>query len=403
MQTADAPRPSGATVFIVIASVAFGLLAMTLCLASMANWGTAFDASPAAVQSTYSVYLIAFAAGQLFYGPLSDRYGRRYVLIAGLGICVAASVAAAFAQDIEHLIAARAIQGAGACAGMVLGRALVQDLYEGAARTRMLGYTGVALGATPSVGLVAGGYLDAFAGWETTFFATAAVGLLLVAVVAVGLPHLPRAERPESGFLSVFYGAGRLLRIPRFILLILVTTGNSAAFFSYLSGAPTVIAGLGISTENVGWYAAACSMAYIVGNFCTARLITRIGDYRTLAIGQALAFLAPVLSLSAAFGGSANALFFVLPMALMGFGHGMLMPAALTGVIGTRPQDAGAASAISGSLQLAGGALAGFILGLFAEIAQLNTSTVILVSMIPAVLALILLRPLWHEQEQTAS
>src|SRR5690606_32815648 len=120
-----------------IAQLAFGLFAMAICLPSMQEWGTLLNASPGQVQLTLSGYVAAFGVFQLVYGPLSDRHGRRRVLLVGLALALAASLAAVFATDIRALILARVVQGAGCAAGMVIARAAVQDLFEGPQRTRV--------------------------------------------------------------------------------------------------------------------------------------------------------------------------------------------------------------------------------------------------------------------------
>ncbi len=133
----------------VVAQIGFGLLAMTICLPSMQEWSAIFGSSQAAVQWSFSAYVLTYGALQLVYGPLSDRHGRRRVLMAGLLLAGIGSLLAALASDITALIAARALQGAGSAAGMVAGRASVQDLFAGPQRTRVMAYVGMAMGLIP--------------------------------------------------------------------------------------------------------------------------------------------------------------------------------------------------------------------------------------------------------------
>ena len=116
---------------LLLAQIAFGLLAMTICLPSMQEWGTIFGASQASVQLTFSAYVLTYGLLQLVYGPLSDRYGRKKLLLTGLSVAVVGSILAALAPTLPLLTAARMLQGAGSAAGMVIGRSLVQDLFEG--------------------------------------------------------------------------------------------------------------------------------------------------------------------------------------------------------------------------------------------------------------------------------
>uniref|UniRef100_UPI0025BE7300 MFS transporter n=1 Tax=Limnohabitans sp. TaxID=1907725 RepID=UPI0025BE7300 len=141
----------------VLAQIAFGLLAMTLCLPSMQEWGTLFNTRQADVQLTFSGYVVAYGALQLVYGPLSDRHGRKPILMLGLVVAGLASVMAALATDIATLTAARVLQGAGSAASMVVSRSMVQDLFTGPQRTRVMAYIGMALGMGPPLATLIGG------------------------------------------------------------------------------------------------------------------------------------------------------------------------------------------------------------------------------------------------------
>ena len=140
-----------------LAQLAFGLVAMTICIPSMQEWGAIFGASQGTVQLTFSGYVVANGGLQLLYGPLSDRLGRRLMLLIGLALACVGSVLAAFAPDLDVLIAARVLQGAGGAAGMAVGRAMVQDLFQGPERTRVMAYIGMAMGLCPPLATIIGG------------------------------------------------------------------------------------------------------------------------------------------------------------------------------------------------------------------------------------------------------
>ena len=179
--TASIPRvpPSPALIAQILGQLAFGLVAMTLCIPSMPEWSLAFDTTPATVQLTFSGYVAAYGLLQLVYGPLSDRLGRRRVLLTGLTIALCGTLLAALAHDITTLVVARTLQGAGTAAGMVVGRALVQDFFEGTARTRMMAGIGMTMGLCPPAGTLIGGQLHEALGWRAPFWLTLAIGLLL--------------------------------------------------------------------------------------------------------------------------------------------------------------------------------------------------------------------------------
>jgi len=153
----------------VLAQISFGLLAMTICLPSMQEWGALFGTDQASVQLTFSAYVITYGSLQLVYGPLSDRYGRKGVLMVGLSLACAGSLLAALAPSLQVLTLARGVQGAGSAAGMVIGRSMVQDLFHGPARTRVMAYIGMALGLCPPLATLLGGkFMCGWAGKRTS-------------------------------------------------------------------------------------------------------------------------------------------------------------------------------------------------------------------------------------------
>ncbi len=157
VDTPSKPPPSGRLIATVLGQLAFGLFAMTISLPSMQEWGVIFDVSQPAVQLTFSGYVLTYGALQLVYGPLSDRVGRKRVLLLGMGLAFVGSFAAAIAPNLTLLTWARVFQGAGAAAGMVVGRAMVQDLFDGPDRTRVMAYVGMAMGLCPPLATILGG------------------------------------------------------------------------------------------------------------------------------------------------------------------------------------------------------------------------------------------------------
>jgi DHA1 family bicyclomycin/chloramphenicol resistance-like MFS transporter len=224
----DLPQP--ALIAQKLGQLAFGLLAMTLCIPSMAEWGGAFATTQAMVQLTFSGYVAAYGLLQLAYGPLSDRLGRRRVLLAGLAITLLGTLLAALADHIATLVVARTLQGAGTAAGMVVGRALVQDLFEGAARTRMMAGIGMTMGLCPPAGTLIGGQLHEALGWRAPFWLTLAIGLLLATAAWRVLPRgasLASADAPH--WLSAM-GHARFAREPGFTAHALLVGGATATF-----------------------------------------------------------------------------------------------------------------------------------------------------------------------------
>lgn len=364
-QRSTRPASHGLLIANLLAQISFGLLAMTICLPSMQAWGALFERSQAMVQLSFSAYVVTYGAFQLLYGPLSDRHGRRPVLMVGLALAGVGSVLAALAPSLETLILARALQGAGSAAGMVIGRSAVQDLFSGAERTRVMAYIGMALGVCPPVATLIGGQLHVRVGWQGSFVLMAVLSVLLLLAAWRGLPAPKKALSPDSHWLIDMGRAyARLAREQTFWLYVTVLASSTAAFYAFLAGAPIVLGSYGVGPQNLGWYIMAVPLSYIVGNYLTSHWIHRKGDRRVMGIGLLSTLAGLVLLLALGLAGWASPLAFALPLLLMGLGHGLLNPPALAGTVGVVPALAGSAAAVAGLLQQLTGALGGYVVGL---------------------------------------
>lgn len=374
-------RPGhGWLIAVVIGQLAFGLLAMTICLPSMQDWPATFGASQAAVQLTFSGYVAAYGGMQLVYGALSDRLGRKPILQTGVALACIGSVLAALAPDLALLTAARVLQGAGAAAGMVTGRALVQDLFTGRERTRMMAFVGMTMGLVPPLAMVIGGQIHVRVGWQANFVLVAVLGVALLVGAGRGLPaNKPRASAASApGWSTLVTGYGRLLRMPAFVLYVVMLASTTSTFYTFLAGAPIVLKGYGVTPEQIGWYVMSIPIAYIFGNILTTRLIRRSGDRTIMAIGQALTVSSLLLVLALGLAGWHTPLALAVPLMLLGVGHGLLAPPTLTGTVGLVPALAGSAAAVGGLMQQLTGALGGFVVGLMPHQGPVNLVLVML-------------------------
>lgn len=359
-----AGHPPRARSAILIALIAYGLVTMTICLPSMQEWGAIFGASPGAVQLSFSAFVLAFGALQLLYGPLSDRLGRRHLMIVGLALAGLASVAGAFATTIEGLVTARAIQGAGCAAGAVLGRAAVQDLFTGPERTRVMAHVGMAMGLCPPLATVIGGQLHARIGWQANFAVLAVLAALLSIAVLRGLPAAPPRAASRTHWLREMGAAyARLAREPAFVLNVAVLSLSVAAFYAFLAGAPLVLKRYGIGPADVGFYVMLVPLSYVLGNFLASRLARQGRETWMRVAGQAFSVAGIVAMMGLALLGWHSGLAFAVPLMLLGIGHGLLMPPTLAATVGLLPALAGAAAGIAGVMQQFTGAAAGYAVG----------------------------------------
>ena len=358
------PTSSRLRVANLMAQLAYGLVTMTICLPSMQEWGALFGAGPSQVQLTFSGFALTYGALQLVYGPLSDRQGRRRLLLVGLALAGTASLGAVFATSIEALIAARVVQGAGCAASMVLGRAAVQDLFTGPERTRVMAYVGMAMGLCPPLATVVGGQLHARFGWQANFMLLAVLAALLMVAAWHGMPSQRTAASAGTHWLRAMGASyARLMREPAFVLNVMVLSLTVGAFYVYLGGAPLVLGSYGIGPATVGFYIMVPPLSYILGNYLTSRLVRRIGEARVRVAGQAVTIAGIVLMIGLALAGWRDGWSFTLPLVLLGVGHGLLVPPTLAATIGSIPALAGAAAAVAGVMQQIVGAFGGYSVG----------------------------------------
>lgn len=381
--------------------MAYGLIAMTLSLPSLQEWPAIFQAPQSRVQLTFSAYVGTFGLVQLAYGPLSDRYGRKPLLLIGLAIATLGSVLATLAPTLDVLIAARMLQGLGAGAGMVVGRAVVQDLFSGTQRTRMMAFVGMTMGLCPPTASLVGGYLHAHLGWRSNFALSTVLGVVLLYAVWRKLPgRAPRTAAHDRPWWADMPAAYRRLLGDRTFMLyaVMLATGTTVAH-TYFAGAPIVLRQYGVGPETLGWYIMAVPIPYMIGNALTTRLIHRLGEWRLMVTGHLLNTTGVMLVLLLSLAGLHTPLALALPMMLVGISHGLMIPPMLSRAVGLIASLAGTAAAFSGSLQQAMGALGAYVVGMAPEAAALPLG---LTMAVPSLCGLLALFVIWRQQRASA-
>ncbi len=351
----------------VMVGVALALLPLStdLYLASLPALRRHFDLGVADVQLTLSVFVAALALAQLVYGPLSDRFGRRPILLGGIAIYVVASIGCAAAQSIEQLLVARFFQAIGACSGQVIGRAIVRDVYGAHGAARMLGYITAGTALAPVLGPPIGGLLTVAFGWRASFVLVTVVGAGLLVAALRGLKESNAHPDPHAtavrGLLANY---GTLITDRRFVGYALCMAASYGAVFAWISGSAFVlIEALQVPVTWFGVWFGLTVAPYVVANLITARLVMRVGPARLMRVGVSLAMLSGLALAGFALAGVHHLAAILIPVAVFLFATGFNQPCAIAGAIGPFPRLAGTASALMGFLQMASGAAIGIVVG----------------------------------------
>jgi MFS transporter, DHA1 family, multidrug resistance protein len=343
---------------LLVAMTAIGPMGLNILTPAVPGLVATFGTDAAAVQLTLSLYLFGLAASQLVMGPLSDRFGRRPVVLAGLTLAAVSSVAALAATTIEALIVARIIQAIGASTGVVVGRAIIRDLYDRDRAAAMIGWVTSATVVAPMLAPMIGGFLDTAVGWHAIFAFVGVVSAATLIGAVVALPETQSAAM-DGGIVRFLTEARLLVGTRQFCGYALCVAANSAMFFVYVGGAPhVVVTMMGQSSAVYGVWFAVSSLGYMAGNFIAAQRSVVFGVDRMIWWGTVISLLAVVAecALVLALPGGGPAIIFV-PQIVISIGSGFLMPNALAGAVSVRPQAAGTASGFTGFLQMGLGAL----------------------------------------------
>src|SRR5690242_9298038 len=307
---------------------AVGPLTTDMYLPSLPDIARQLDASSAQVQLTISAYLIGFAGGQIIYGPVSDRHGRKPVLIAAIALYCAASLACALSTSIEMLIAARAFQALGGSGGIVLTRAIVRDIYSGAHAGRELSVIGSVMALAPVLAPIVGGLIQTGFGWRVTFLALVAAGFAGAAVVWSLLPETLNTRAAERVSIASMLRSYRVVgRNPAYLAYLAITSASYAGLFAWISGSAFVLQDLyGLAPFDFGVAFALGSVGYMTGSAIAARVVVRLGLDGVLGLGGCACAAGGLAMVVVVATGLTSSMSLVFPMAVYLAGLGMVLP-----------------------------------------------------------------------------
>lgn len=311
-----------------------------------------FDTKPVIVQLTISLFLLMTGVGQLFIGPLSDNFGRRWIIIGGTLIFLVGSIIAALSPNIETLIFARAIQGLGSCSMMVATFAVVRDLYSGDDCARIYSFLNSTISLSPLIAPLIGGYLALWFGWRSAFVFLA---LMAVLISILGLTKIKETLLPENRVKlsrKLFTNYFIIIKDRKFQMFTFCASAGFACFLTFFSVSSYIIINLlGVPKQHFGFYFATIGISFFFSSLLSAYAAKRIGTYKTVLLGTIFVIIAGLVMLLSYLFYGLSMLEFMGPMLIMSIGGAFLMGAGAGGAIEPFPGMAGAASAVFGACE----------------------------------------------------
>jgi DHA1 family bicyclomycin/chloramphenicol resistance-like MFS transporter len=345
--------------FLLLAMVtASGTLGMHMIIPALPAAAAGLQVSAASIQLTITLYLIGLAIGQLLYGPLSDRFGRRPVLLAGLALFTLAGVITAVAPNAFVLITARIVQSAGACGGLVLGRAIVRDQSTPDRAAGQLALLTLVMSMAPAIAPVIGGYATAYLGWRAAFGLLAALGAVAFFLILLRLPETLEFRGEARGFHTMLHGSVRLLRSRAFLGYAVGGSCTTTSFYAFMSASPFIFANrLHQPTQEIGLYYLVLMGGVALGGLSANRMAGRVRPRTALRIANGLAIAAAAAFMLADLTNHIHVATVIAPVALFMVGAGMASPFAIAGAVSVNPLAIGAASGMYGFMQMSYGVL----------------------------------------------
>lgn len=345
----------------------FGPLSMDMYLPSLPTLADYFSTSTSKAQLTLSGFTIGFAFCQLIYGPLADRYGRRWLLVGGIALYTVASYLCSTATEIDNLILYRFVQAVGGGAGVVLTRAIIRDLYSKEAGARALSLLLLAPSLAALIGPFIGGQILLWSEWNAIFWLLSLLGALIFVLSIVKLPETLAPDMRQSlGAMKILREYGMILFDRRSLGFMLCGAFSFAGMFAQLSGTPFVYIQLfGVAPEHFGFLFALNILGIMAGSYVNSRLVMRFGIRRMLIAGTTLALIGGFLVAGFATFGIGGLYGIVLPIVIFMMPHNIVNANATAGALEAYPHIAGTASALIGATRFATGALVGALVGIF--------------------------------------
>lgn len=360
------PAPAGLLLLITIL-YSNGILAATMYLPSLPTIGDQLSAPADVLPITLTAYFLTFAGGQLLFGPLSDRYGRRPLLLGGLMIMVAGSTACALVDSLQSLLWARAAQGLGAASAMVIGRAIINDAYDRTQAARATSVISAAMALAPIISPLLGGLIEHYIGWRANFWISGGITLSVMLMLALRMPETYTPGLNSGPLLSgILHAYGFLLGSRIFLTFGLLNMAIFAGLHGFSAAAPLVLIGsMDLDPVSFGMLMAFGSAGFFIGAVVSSWLGARLGLRRMVDLGV-ICMLGGAVGLAVwveVLGPSITAI--VVLRMIWAIGMGLALPNSVVAAVGVNPATIGAGAALSGFLQTMGGIMGSAVNALF--------------------------------------
>lgn len=378
--SSETPPPQLPLILCLGLVAALAPLSIDMYLPSFPTIREEFGTTAAQVQLTLSGYMLGFTLGQLGYGPLSDRFGRRPVLFSGIALFIVMTILCATASSIESLSVYRFLQAVGGAAGTVLSRAIIRDQFSGTYMARAMSVMLMFILLAPMISPVIGGYLLVWIGWRAIFWTLVICGFLAIVVVMIGVPEsLPPGRRSRPGIRPLLRGYGRVLTHRQALGYVLSGGSSFGALFAFLSGAPFVfIEFYGVAPEHMGYIFTLNVIGVLAGGWLNSKIVVTQGVREMMTIGvwllvagAAILFVLIYTDVWGVWGVVAGIVVFTLPL-------NVINANAAAGALEYFPDNAGTASAVVGSVRYGYGAVSGVCVGVLHDGTALPMGIVIL-------------------------
>ncbi|MBX9907389.1 MAG: multidrug effflux MFS transporter [Beijerinckiaceae bacterium] len=353
------PLPAKPTLMVLVAISTLQPIALNLLAPATPTLARHFSTSYATIQLTLTLFLVAVALTQLIIGPLSDRFGRRPCVNAGIALFVAGSVLGALAETTGVLLAARLLEGAGAGSAFALSRAIIRDTASRDEAASMIASVTMVMVVAPMLAPYLGGHIETRFGWRMIFWFMTGAGVVVLVLTVLRLPETAPRIGVGTSFLGIFRAFPGLIVDRGFVVNVIALSMTSGAFFAFIAAAPyIVVETMGRGPDVYGAYFILNALGYMVGNFAMSRLAVKLGTARLVRTGLAISFVAMSGAIALSLTPYWTPLTLFLPLAINAIGNGLTIPGSTAEALSAKPELAGSAAGLMGAIQLGSGALA---------------------------------------------